>query len=187
MPAVSKSIDWVSIEGEYRAGVKPITAIATAHGISHTAINKRAKARGWARDPAAAKRKMVEAHFSGVQSARVSPEVSGLTLETIEDAAREDIADMERGLRINRHCLMALEQAAETVADPKQVGLIVGATSAAIDSIRRIRGLDDDKPPVLKQATAVATGQRLADLSDEELDLLEKATALLGGERECAA
>lgn len=45
-----KLIDWEKIEVEYRAGMKSVRDIATQHGISHTAVNKKAKHKGWMRD-----------------------------------------------------------------------------------------------------------------------------------------
>lgn len=48
-PAKDKP-DWERIGAEYRAGVKSIREIARAHGISETAIRKRAKKEGWKRD-----------------------------------------------------------------------------------------------------------------------------------------
>lgn len=42
--------DWAAIEEEYRAGQKTIRAIAEQHGLSDTAIRKRAKQDGWMRD-----------------------------------------------------------------------------------------------------------------------------------------
>jgi hypothetical protein len=42
--------DWERIEAEYRAGVLSVREIASAHGISHVAISKRAKRDGWTRD-----------------------------------------------------------------------------------------------------------------------------------------
>lgn len=42
--------DWERIELDYRAGVKTLRQIAEEHGISHVAINKRAKRDGWSRD-----------------------------------------------------------------------------------------------------------------------------------------
>ena len=43
-------IDWESIEREYRAGIKTLREIASSHGITHAAIDKRAKRDGWERD-----------------------------------------------------------------------------------------------------------------------------------------
>jgi len=42
--------DWERIEADYRAGVLSIREIAGAHGITDTAIRKRAKRDGWVRD-----------------------------------------------------------------------------------------------------------------------------------------
>ncbi|MNK90299.1 hypothetical protein D3C87_1103450 [compost metagenome] len=42
--------DWALIERDYRAGVKPLRTIAEEHGITHGAINKRAKRDEWTRD-----------------------------------------------------------------------------------------------------------------------------------------
>ena len=41
--------DWERIEFDYRAGLLSSREIASAGGVSHTAINKRAKRLGWAR------------------------------------------------------------------------------------------------------------------------------------------
>ena len=46
----TKQPDWEAIERAYRAGLLSIREIASAHEVSHTAINKRAKRDGWERD-----------------------------------------------------------------------------------------------------------------------------------------
>ena len=45
-----KDVAWDVIELDYRAGVKTLRQIAEEHGITHGAINKRAKRDGWTRD-----------------------------------------------------------------------------------------------------------------------------------------
>ncbi len=42
--------DWEAIESAYRAGLLSVREIASQHGITHGAINKRAKRDGWERD-----------------------------------------------------------------------------------------------------------------------------------------
>ena len=42
--------DWERIELDYRAGLLTLREMATMHGITHGAINKRAKRDGWSRD-----------------------------------------------------------------------------------------------------------------------------------------
>jgi hypothetical protein len=48
-----KAPDWERIEADYRAGVLSVREIASANGVSHVAISKRAKKEGWERDLAA--------------------------------------------------------------------------------------------------------------------------------------
>lgn len=43
-------IDWELVEKAYRAGIKTLRQIGEEYGISHTAINKKAKELGWTRD-----------------------------------------------------------------------------------------------------------------------------------------
>ena len=47
------TIDWEAVEREYRAGQLSNRMIAEKHGISETAIRKRAKRDGWERERAA--------------------------------------------------------------------------------------------------------------------------------------
>lgn len=49
-PGRKAPLDWERIEFDYRAGVRSLREIAGEHGISHVAINKRAKKDGWSRD-----------------------------------------------------------------------------------------------------------------------------------------
>ncbi|OBY91170.1 hypothetical protein A6723_024245 [Pseudomonas sp. AU11447] len=46
----TKQTDWEAIERAFRAGALSIRTIADRHGVSDTAIRKRAKAGGWERD-----------------------------------------------------------------------------------------------------------------------------------------
>ena len=43
-------INWPAVELEYRAGIRPITAIADEHDMAESAIRKRALKEGWTRD-----------------------------------------------------------------------------------------------------------------------------------------
>jgi hypothetical protein len=45
-----REIDWEKIEKNYRLGQKTTRAIGAEHGISHTAVQKRAKKYGWVQD-----------------------------------------------------------------------------------------------------------------------------------------
>lgn len=67
------SPNWATIEVDYRAGVKSLRAMAEEHGITHGAINKRAKRDGWTRDLTA---KIQARADELVSRAAVSTEVS---------------------------------------------------------------------------------------------------------------
>jgi hypothetical protein len=49
MPKENKPIDWHGVEKDFRAGEMSVREIARWYGLSHTAINKKAKAEGWTR------------------------------------------------------------------------------------------------------------------------------------------
>ena len=51
MERARKAVDWAAIEVDYRAGTKTLRQIGAGHGISHVAVLKHAKAKGWTRNP----------------------------------------------------------------------------------------------------------------------------------------
>lgn len=74
--------DWERIEQLYRAGLLSVREIASAHGITHGAINKRAKRDGWVRD---LKAKIKAKADSLVSKSLVSTAVSKEQLATDRD------------------------------------------------------------------------------------------------------
>jgi hypothetical protein len=42
-------VDWIKVEADFRNGVKTTRQIGGEHGISHVAVQKRAKKSGWSR------------------------------------------------------------------------------------------------------------------------------------------
>ena len=116
-PAQRSKTDWEAIERDYRVGILSSREIATAHGISHTAINKRAKAESWVRDLKAKIQAKAEAEVS---RRAVSTEVSKerqATEKQIVDANAEAItrirlshrADVQRSRGIVMRLLDELE------------------------------------------------------------------------------
>lgn len=91
--------DWERIEQLYRAGLLSVREIAVSCAISHTAINKRAKAEGWERDLKAKIRAKAD---SLVSKAEVSTQVSTEALVTergIVEANAQVIASIRIGHR----------------------------------------------------------------------------------------
>ena len=95
----TKQPDWERIEQLFRAGLLSVREIASACGVSHTAINKRSKAEGWDRDLNA---KIKAKADSLVSKREVSTKVSMETLATergIVEANAEVIADIRMAHR----------------------------------------------------------------------------------------
>jgi len=95
----NKQPDWERIEQLFRAGLLSVREIASACGVSHTAINKRSKTEGWERD---LKAKIKAKADSLVSKREVSSKVSTEALATergIVEANAEVIADIRMAHR----------------------------------------------------------------------------------------
>lgn len=107
-------IDWEAIEREYRAGQLSVSEIARQHGVSHTAINKRAKRDGWLRDLSQRVRAEVSARL-------VSEEVSETNAQEAVNVAaargvelvRQHRATLGRASRITEKLLAELGEATD--------------------------------------------------------------------------
>jgi len=91
--------DWERIEQLYRAGLLSVREIATSCGVSHTAIQKKAKAGNWERD---LKAKIKAKADSLVAKAEVATKVATETLATergIVEANAQVIADIRMAHR----------------------------------------------------------------------------------------
>jgi hypothetical protein len=110
-----KSVDWEAIEREYRAGQLTVVEIGRQHGLSHTAINKRAKRDGWTRNLADKVREEVSARLvsesTETERAAIEPAVArGVQV------VREHRASIGRGQRLVSALFGELEEASENRA-----------------------------------------------------------------------
>ena len=144
------AVDWERIEVEYRAGIKSVREIAAEQGVSHTAINKRAKAQKWDRDLQAKIKAKADALVSkAVVSAKVSAERLATENETVEANAAaivavrlrhrtdiagllEEVRELAAELRFIREQLGALESAVTALADGDDAGAMRKAVDRAL-------------------------------------------------------
>lgn len=133
VPAPAKAQpDWERIELDYRAGIKTLRQIADEHGITHGAINKRARRDGWERDLS---EKIAAKADALVSKAAVSSEVSRETRiaeKQIIDINAQAVAeirlahrrDIHRARKLTNALLDELEQEtdAETLANLRALG-----------------------------------------------------------------
>lgn len=85
----TKQPDWEAIERAYRAGSLSIRNIAERHGVSDTAVRKKAKALGWARDLSDQVRKEVRSKLVRGEVRNDQGANCELDAEIIEEAAEE--------------------------------------------------------------------------------------------------
>ena len=136
---MGKQVDWIAIEGAYRSGEKSLRDIAAEYGGSESTIRHRAKKNGWVRDPEKTKRQMVRAALSG----DVAHVAAQSAMRNIETEASVDVEDMNLGLAVARACLRRLAIIVEQSEDAKEIKVIAESNKIAVETIRRIRGLDD--------------------------------------------
>lgn len=96
-----KAVDWERIEVEFRAGQLSVSEVGRIHGLSHTAINKRAKREGWIRDLADRVRKEVSARLvsDGVSTATQRETITECA-ERVVQIVREHRNDIKDGREI---------------------------------------------------------------------------------------
>lgn len=122
--------DWEAIESAYRAGLLSVREIGSQHGITHTAINKRAKKEGWERDLKAKIKAKAEALVSKREvSKQVSIErmVSERQLieanaEVIATVRMEHRGDIRRARYIANSLFDELEAECADVPELQQLG-----------------------------------------------------------------
>ncbi len=134
------AIDWLAIEGAYRAGQKSVLSIARDHGTSESTIRSRAKKHGWTRDPAGQQREKVKAHFAGVANG-----VANTTIREIEDAANRAIALEELALTNAELALQRVNEALQPGQDIDSGDLkrLSETNKINLDVIRAIFTLND--------------------------------------------
>jgi hypothetical protein len=117
--------DWERIEADYRAGLLSVREIAASQGITHGAINKRAKRDGWERDLSAKIKAKADALVSKREvSAQVSTERAA-TDKAIVEANAEVIANIRLAHRSDisksRGLVMALLSELEHQTDHRDL------------------------------------------------------------------
>ena len=130
-------VDWEKVELEYRAGIKTLRQIAEEHGISHVAVNKRAKRDGWVRDLSA---KISSKAEEMVTKSMVTKEVTAAqkvtereTVESNAQAVANVIISHRSDIRRNRGLANKLLAELEAIVDDPDVFEQLGEMMASPD------------------------------------------------------
>lgn len=164
--ATQRTIDWELIERDFRAGLLSVREIAVSQGISHTAINKRAKDYGWERDLKAKIQAKADALVSKRELSKIVSSESLATERTIVEANATRIADVRMAHRtdISRGRKLAMAMLDELEIETGDVGLFeeLGETLRSEDD----KGQDkrnDIYNKVISGAGRIDSMKKLAD------------------------
>ena len=137
MTIEKRKTDWEAIEREYRAGQLSLREIGRIHGVSDTAIRKKAKADEWERDLSGAVRKAVRSKLvrAEVRSANAKEIVAEATARGVDIILRHR-RDITR-LNDLRDKLMG--KAETLVPETDSLGKLTDAASV-VESLSRTIG-----------------------------------------------
>ena len=98
MAAKAKVVDWASVEADYRAGTLTDRANGAKHGISHGAVQQRAKRDGWTKDLS---KRIAAAREAKVAKLAVAKQPSQIDLAT-EKQVVDANANLQTGVIIRQ-------------------------------------------------------------------------------------
>lgn len=173
-----KPTDWEAIEREYRAGQLSVREIARQHGVTDTAIRKKAKEFGWSRDLTSAVRE-------GVRSNLVRSEVRSDNAR--EPSDREAVqAAVARGVEVvrqHRAALGRLQRIAATLSERLEAhlngehtdGPLLGERESAADLMEKLSRTLTKAITLERQAFNLDEPEREKDGGSHELSDTERA------------
>lgn len=184
--------DWEAIELAYRAGALSVREIAKQHGVTHGAVQKRAKRDGWTRDLSAKVRKAVATQLVATPVATVSPATERQAVEaaaaTVVQLVREHRRDIQ-GQRSLAELLKA--QLEEAIGNRELIEMAIEEeTEVAPDAPGYVKAQADQKrKAMLKAVSLPGHVTTLKDLSTvlKNLIPLERQAFNVDGEREAPA
>lgn len=171
---MTKVIDWERVEIDYRTGIKTLRDIADEHGISHGAINKRAKRDGWVRDlTAKIQAKAAELVSKSAVSKEVSKTMRILESEivtanavnnaTIELKQRDDVTF---GREVITSLIQELKEQIDNRADLEDLGEMMRNPDAYGND-----KLNDQYKKVISFAGRVDNAKKLAEANKVQIEL----------------
>lgn len=169
-----KAPDWERIEADYRAGLLSVREIAAAHGLTHGAINKRAKRDGWERDLAAKIKAKADALVSKRSVSSLVSTERVVTDKAIVEANAEVIAGIRLGHRkdIARARSLAMSLLAELEGQTLNMDL-VGYLGELLGGTEGEQGVSDKMLALYHAVTSLpGRTKTMKDLGDTLKNLI---------------
>lgn len=146
---------------DYQAGLGSVNALAVKYDIPEPTLRRHFKKLGLVKGASDAKRELVKEALAGQPLTNDEGVTNDLTnaqndevLRQVQlEEATQDVKDMNDGLAVARKCINKLLLMVDAVEHPKEVKYIIDANKAAVETIRKIRALDDVPPPPETEVT----------------------------------
>jgi hypothetical protein len=182
-PEKKAATDWVVIEVDYRAGIKPLRQIASENGITHGAITKRANRDGWARDLASKIKARAE---EKVSKRAVSSEVSAKRVATetqvVEANAElqfkvrmEHRTDIQRGRQLYRNLMSELEATTDNAELFAQLGELLDTSSPDASGNWKVDKQNELYKKVISHGGRVGTHKQLVETLEKLVKMERQA------------
>jgi DNA-binding MurR/RpiR family transcriptional regulator len=158
---MSTQYDFAAAEIDYAAGGYSINALAIKHNIPEPTLRRYAKKQGWIKGTSDVKRELVREAMAGMplDESLTNEMTNGEAIRQVQlDEATQDVADMNTGLAVARRSMGKLLLMVDQVDHPKDVKTICEANKLAVETIRKIRALDDDTPPEASVQVEISDG-----------------------------
>lgn len=157
-PTQRRRVDWDAVERDYRTAKFTQRELAEKYGVSHGAIGKRSREKGWQKDLAAEIRLATNAKLTqemvASEVAKGSQEVSSAIAIAAEVNTRIILKHQRKLSELHELVEFAkakLEQMGDALVDVKEAstfvratGHLAAATKTLIEQERKAFGLDDD-------------------------------------------
>lgn len=176
--ASGRQIDWEAVQRDFRAGVLSLREIGVAHGLTHTAVAKRAKRDGWARDLKA----RIQARADElVQAREAAPRMSAGTEREVIEANAERIAqvrsehrqDINRVRSLGLALLSELEAQSAHLEDFERLGELMAAPDE-----RGVDRMRDVYQRVISTPGRVDSAKKVAETLKQAIGLEREAYGL---------
>ncbi|MTK11873.1 MAG: hypothetical protein F8N39_07245 [Clostridiaceae bacterium] len=170
--AYQSQIDWVSIRAEYESGTQSIRQIAKRHGVSDTAIRRRASDEGWVRSKAQGSQQGSQqlVHAAPAVAPNRVPE-PGTFIERARREAETLLTELEDARRHLDLIEFAIDEETKDDVNGRRRSMMLKAVSLpsrtltfktlaqALNTIAEIEGAKGKKEQTLDRAKATAVGR----------------------------
>ena len=160
-----REVDWQSVEDAYRSGTT-LRTIGALHGISHTAVKKRAVAEGWSRDLSAQVRAATRAKLV---SSPVSAEVSAESAEREREVIDKELEIRARLIRGHQKRLGKLHASADKLGE--RFDLVFNGHELDLPCRGERESPADCLGKIIKMTATLISLERQAFAVDEPADL----------------